>query len=119
MHVLVVDDDSSVRQVLVEMLHFWGFEAFGVVHGRAAVDYLGDAENDRPQLIILDGFMPIMNGEEFLRYRESVNELKTIPVIVFSGTLKELKCRTAQGYVDKPFVEELRPFVEKFCTRQP
>lgn len=118
MQVLIVDDDNSVRSTLCEVIKNWGFEAYGVGNGREALDYLADPENPRPELILLDGRMPVMGGEEFLRYRETDDTLKTIPVVVFSGTAHEIKCSTANGYVSKPFVSDVRPYVEKYCSRQ-
>jgi CheY-like chemotaxis protein len=117
MEVLVVDDDATVRMVLIDMLRSWGYPAYGVENGRAALEYLGDAENDKPALILLDYMMPVMNGEQFLCYREEVSWLKKIPVIVFTGSTDMVKMRLAEGYVQKPFVRDVQPFVEKFCTR--
>lgn len=116
MQVLIVDDDDTVRSTLMDLIRGWGFEAWGVPHGRAALEYLEDPDNPKPSLIILDGRMPIMGGEEFLLYREHDEGLRSIPVVVFSATANEIQCKSAQGYVAKPFVGEVRPFVEKFCS---
>jgi CheY-like chemotaxis protein len=117
MQILVVDDDATVRMVLVDMLHNWGYDACAVSDGKAALEYLGDAENEKPQLILLDYMMPVMNGEQFLTLREQVSWLKKIPVVVFTGSTDMVKMRLAEGYVQKPFVRDVQPFVEKFCTR--
>jgi CheY-like chemotaxis protein len=116
MQVLIVDDDDIVRTTLADLIRGWGYEAWGVPHGRAAIEYLDDLENPRPNLIILDGRMPVMNGEEFLLYREQHESLRSIPVVVFSATASEIPCSSAQGYVAKPFVGQVRPYVEKFCS---
>lgn len=116
MDVLIVDDDCTVRAVLKTVISDWGFESWGVEHGRAALEYLSDEENPRPKMILLDGRMPVMGGEEFLRYREGDEKLRAIPVVVFSATAHEIKCASAQGYVSKPDVCLVRPFVEKFCS---
>lgn len=116
MLVLIVDDDALVRSTLVDLVRGWGVDAWGVEHGRAALDFLADSENEKPSLIILDGRMPVMSGQEFLQYREGDELVRSIPVVVFSGTAHEVTCRTAQGYVCKPFAHEVRPYVQKFCN---
>lgn len=116
MFVLVVDDDDLVRSALIDLIRGWGVEAWGVEHGRAALDYLENSENERPSLIVLDGRMPVMSGQEFLQHRELHAAIRAIPVVVFSGTVYEITCRTAEGYVCKPFIHDVRPYVEKFCT---
>lgn len=118
MQVLVVDDDDSVRQVLVDMLRNWGYEAEGVEHGEAALDYLKSAELPTPELILLDYKMPVMDGEQFLQHRQQDEVLRRIPVVVFTGSVDLVKIRTANGYVQKPFARELLPYVEKYCSRR-
>ncbi len=116
MQVLIVDDDCSVRSTLRDIIKNWGYEAYAVENGQEALDYLDDPENPRPELILLDGRMPVMSGEEFLRHRETVESLRIIPVVVFSATAREITCGSANGYVCKPFVSDVRPYVEKYCS---
>ena len=117
MQVLVVDDDDSVRSVVVDMLRNWGYEAEGVEHGQSAIEYMEDEENRLPELILLDYKMPVMDGEQFLNLRQQREILRRIPVVVFTGSVDLVKIRSADGYVQKPFVRELLPYVEKFCSR--
>jgi len=114
--ILVVDDDDSVRQVLIDMLRSSGYEAWGEQNGRDALAYLTDDENERPELILLDYSMPVMNGEEFLIFRDIDPRLKAIPVIVFTGSVDLVNNKSADGYVQKPFVSQVMPFVEKYCV---
>jgi CheY-like chemotaxis protein len=62
--VLVVDDNSTNRRVLVEILTRWGMKPMAVEGGRAALTALRIAKNNgRPfQLILLDGQMPEIDG---------------------------------------------------------
>jgi CheY-like chemotaxis protein len=62
--VLVVDDDDSIRQVVVAALQDEGYAVLEAHHGAAALDRLA---RHRVDLILLDMRMPVMNGWEFAR----------------------------------------------------
>ena len=62
--VLVVDDDESIRQVVVAALQDEGYDVLQARHGAAALDQIDRASVD---LILLDMRMPVMNGWEFAR----------------------------------------------------
>ena len=60
-----------------------GIGALGAANGRDALDLI--EEGFRPQLILLDLMMPVMDGERFLRVRMAHEQLKGIPVVVVSA----------------------------------
>ena len=62
--VLVVDDDDSIRQVVVAALQDEGYAVLEAPHGAAALDRI---TRHRVDLILLDMRMPVMNGWEFAR----------------------------------------------------
>jgi len=62
--VLVVDDEESIRQVVVAALQDEGYNVLQARHGAAALDQIDRAVVD---LILLDMRMPVMNGWEFAR----------------------------------------------------
>jgi two-component system chemotaxis response regulator CheY len=65
--ILVVDDDDSIRQIVRLFLEDEGFQVLTVPNGQAALDVL---ETFRPDIILLDLRMPVMDGYEFVsRYR--------------------------------------------------
>jgi CheY-like chemotaxis protein len=82
--VLVVDDDHDIRTCLGEALHDQGFVAVTAADGRDALEKI--SSRCRPDAIVLDLMMPVMNGFEFLDAVRHHAELNRIPVVVISAT---------------------------------
>jgi CheY-like chemotaxis protein len=81
--VLVVDDDVDIRSVMCELLTDEGYQVKTAMNGREALATLA---NWRPDVILLDLMMPIMDGWTFLNSRQSNCKLRQIPVIVMSAS---------------------------------
>lgn len=79
---LVVEDDSDVREALQLVLERAGYEVSTAANGREAIEALPTV---RPALILLDLMMPVMSGFDFLEERERRAELAAIPVVVVSA----------------------------------
>lgn len=100
--ILVVDDQSSVRQLLQEYLTEQGFRVLTAPDGQSA---LYTARHDQPDLILLDIMMPKMDGYQFLRlYRQE----RQTPVIIITAREEETDAVLgldlgADDYVIKPF----------------
>jgi CheY-like chemotaxis protein len=84
--VLVVEDDTDVREALLMLLEQEGIGALGASNGLDAIDRIEGGF--RPQLILLDLMMPVMDGERFLRLRLNDARLREIPVVVVSALQK-------------------------------
>jgi DNA-binding response OmpR family regulator len=80
--VLVVDDDAIIRRFLVEALTDDGYEVREAGDGGQALAILGDW---RPNLIVLDLMMPVLDGWEFLAQQRHLAHLADIPVLVLSA----------------------------------
>ena len=81
--ILVVDDKSSMRQLVEEYLSEYGFRVVTADNGRNAL-YV--ARHERPDLILLDIMMPEMDGYDFIRaYRKE----RETPVIIITARLDE------------------------------
>jgi CheY-like chemotaxis protein len=80
--VLVADDDLDVVRVLRGFLEARGYEVIEAFDGREALE---QAVQDRPDLLLLDLDMPRMDGYEVLFHLRRNEELKHIPVVIFSG----------------------------------
>ncbi len=108
--ILVVDDKSSVRQLLRDYLSEQGFSVVEAVNGREA---LYAARHELPDVILLDIMMPEMDGYEFLtHYRRE----RKAPVIVITARDEETDAVLglelgADDYVIKPF--RLRELVSR------
>ena len=79
--VLVVDDDADAREIIGRVLSAQGAEYVEAKNGAEALNMV----NDGFSIIVLDLDMPVMNGFEFMRSIDGLDNLKDIPIIVFSG----------------------------------
>lgn len=86
--ILVVDDNTDVREGLCDVLVEEGYCVRGAIDGG---DALADvAANGAPDLVLLDLRMPKMDGYEFLqRQAASAKNIREVPVIVVSATLEK------------------------------
>lgn len=81
MHVLVIDDDARMRQVLVRLLRSSGFDRVDeAADGQQAMELLAESQ---PDLILTDNQMPRMDGIELTRQLRAAGN-KT-PIIMLSG----------------------------------
>jgi CheY-like chemotaxis protein len=81
--VLIVEDDEPIRDAMRDVLEDGGYPTRCAVNGEEALKIL--AEEPRPQLILLDLMMPVMNGWELLRALRESATLARIPVVVLSA----------------------------------
>lgn len=81
--VLVVDDDTDSAGALVDILEHSGYEATAVNDGKQALTHL--KAEQLPDVMILDLFMPRMNGWDLMRELKRNAKLANIPVIVVSA----------------------------------
>ena len=104
---LVVEDEEEIAGMIRD--YFGGrrnpsFELFHVPHGRAGFDALPAA---KPDLIILDIKMPVMDGREF--YAELRRRKAEIPVIIFFDSISGEELTEIRRYGDPPVVEKGTP----------
>ena len=76
--VLVVDDDTDLRESLGDVLRAEGYSVTLAANGREALALLPGLE--RPCAVLLDLAMPVMNGTEFYRTMSGIPALADIPV---------------------------------------
>jgi CheY-like chemotaxis protein len=81
-HLLLVEDDSEIRELLTEMLEGEGFSVALATNGVEALERL---RRDRPCVVILDLMMPVMDGWQLRSRMLDDASLADIPVIVVSG----------------------------------
>ncbi len=82
-HVLVVEDDVDIRDVMVEVLHERGYRVGVATNGREAIEYL--ASGELPDLILLDLMMPVADGLQFREWQLADPAWAKIPVAVLSA----------------------------------
>ncbi len=97
---LVVDDDTSIRDLLHSALVEEGYDVKVASDGRDALDVIG---HWLPDVIVLDLMMPVMDGWALAR---EVHHSYDIPIIALSAVTELPRHATALGvsdYVQKPF----------------
>src|SRR4051812_43605721 len=103
--ILTVDDSKTIRVIVAKAFKPYECEIFEASNG---IEGLAAAIKEKPDVIILDLTMPIMDGAEMLAKLKANPELKTIPVIMLTAEAgRENVLRIARmgvrDYLIKPF----------------
>jgi CheY-like chemotaxis protein len=105
---LLIEDDVNERELLAGLLRMNGCDCQTAADGREALDYL--ASHDRPDVILLDMWMPRCNGPETLAEIRGNPRYAGLKVFAVSGTSpQELGIRTGPEGVDGWFPKPLNP----------
>lgn len=111
--VLVVDDNSANREILVKRLSLWGMRPVEVDRGSAALRELHRAEGDGDpfQLVIIDMQMPEMDGAELGREIRKDSRYSSVPLVMLTslgvrGDARRFKELGFSGYATKPIRHE-------------
>ena len=83
--ILVLDDDEDVLRLISHYLQDDRVRPYHVLTGRNGHEGLEIAKRERPDLVLLDLLMPVMDGYRFLQEMNGLPELRNTPVVVFSG----------------------------------
>ncbi len=107
--ILVVEDTEDNRQIIRDLLTSAGYELIEAVTGEEGVAM---AAQHRPDLILMDMQLPVLDGYEATRRIKAQPELKHIPVIAvtsyaLAGDEAKTKAAGCDGYVAKPFSPRL------------
>lgn len=102
LRILAIEDDSDIRAGLADALGLYGHGVFLAENGEEALSFL--ATGMRPDVILLDLNMPVMDGRQFLEARAKRPDLLDIPVVLTSGDLQSAKVASEYGlrFVRKP-----------------
>ena len=110
MRILTVDDSSLVRLVIKRTIDLLGFEFLEAVDGKDGLRVV-DSNNGQIDLIILDRYMPVMDGLEMLKIIKSDENYKHIPIsmVTVESEREEIQNAIDYGatnYLIKPFERE-------------
>lgn len=121
--ILVVEDDESIRELVSEVLRDDGYQ---VREARNGLEALKQVSSSRPDLIVLDLMMPVMDGWQFVEACRHEPQCGEVPIVVTSAShdlphtaerLRELGVRTCLA---KPFdVDGLLALVERYAPSSP
>lgn len=103
--ILVAEDELAVRQVIRLLLAAQGYEIIEAADGGSAYDKV---VSEKPDIILLDVMMPVMNGFDVLRKLKANPHTASIPVIIVTGKgQSQDERRGIQGgaldYISKPW----------------
>ncbi|HVN12203.1 MAG TPA: response regulator [Kineosporiaceae bacterium] len=110
MQALVVDDSRAMRAILTRLMTGLGFEVSQAGDGAQALAVL--AAGLRPDVVLVDWNMPVMDGLTFVRTVRSRQELRDIPLMMVTteseqGQIVRALAAGAHEYVIKPFSDEV------------
>ena len=118
-HLVVVDDEPSIREICVDVLSSEGYDVSTADNGREAVDLLASEPAD---LVLMDIMMPVMDGVAACKLIKENEQTRDIPVVIMSASsnihsrIAELQC-VAAAVVPKPFdFDQLLDTVRRFVA---
>jgi two-component system, cell cycle response regulator DivK len=103
--ILVVEDQEDLRGVLRTLLNGSGYEMIEAADGQAGVE---KAKAERPDLILMDIQMPVLNGYDATQQIKADPKLKATPIIAVSsfamkGDEEKARASGCDAYVTKPY----------------
>jgi two-component system chemotaxis response regulator CheY len=111
LNVLVVDDSSVMRAMIIKTIRMSGLELGDVYQAANGREGLDAARDNWVDLVIVDINMPVMNGEEMIDQMKADPETASIPTIVISteGSATRIERLQQKGarFIHKPFTPEI------------
>jgi len=103
--ILVIEDTEDNRQIIRDLLTSVGYELIEATDGAEGVAI---AQSQRPDLILMDIQLPVIDGYEATRRIRAIPELAKVPIIAvtsyaLSGDEAKTRAAGCDGYVAKPF----------------
>jgi len=122
--ILVAEDSQLLRDLILATLHTAGYtNVVTKENGKDAWDELEKGGADRFDLVITDIEMPKMDGHHLTKKIKEHNELKGLPVVIFSSLINEEMRRKgeaigASAQVTKPEIEQLIQIIDGLVAQR-
>jgi len=100
---MICDDDSGILEMMAMIIEEYGFEVFTEAN---SVNVLKDLEREKPDLLLLDIWMPILSGDQILKTIKAEPKFSSLPVIMYSASTEGFAIAQKAGaddYISKPF----------------
>jgi two-component system phosphate regulon response regulator PhoB len=124
--ILIVEDDRDIVEMITYNLRADGYEVLSAFTGKDGITL---ARRERPDLIILDIMLPVMDGFEVCRILKSTEATACVPIIILSAKSQETDKIVglelgADDYVTKPFsprelIARIKAVLRRNQERQP
>ena len=110
MQALVVDDSRAMRAILTRLLNGLGFDVAQAGDGQEALEVL--ASGVRPEVILVDWNMPVMDGLTFIKQCRAHDDYRDIALMMVTTESEQANivralAAGAHEYVIKPFTDEV------------
>jgi len=111
--ILIVEDDPKNSKLFRDVLQVAGYTTFEAVNGQQGVDM---AREQRPDLVLMDIQMPVMDGCESVRILKEDPDTSDIRVVALTasamdGSKERILQSGFDGYISKPI--SIKPFLQK------
>lgn len=114
---LICDDDVDIIEMLEIVLDDSGFDIITETDSKKVLELISST---RPQLVLMDLWMPVISGDQILKHMREDQNLSSIPVVIMSAAQdgKEVAFKAgANGYIPKPFdIDNLMQKVNEFMS---
>jgi CheY-like chemotaxis protein len=119
-HILVVDDDPSIRDVVADFLEL---SDYAVATASNGIEALAHIRSSRPAAVLLDLMMPVMDGWEFLRQCRQEAPCAPVPIAIMSAAREAGAAASelgAQAFLPKPFdLDTVLAVVDQLASGEP
>ncbi len=122
-HVLLIEDESEVREALKQVLENEGCRVATAAAGREALSWMRTA--GEVDAIVLDLLLPDMDGREVRKRQLEEGLLRDVPVVILSGADRDMAAEKEEIEADDALLKPVRPAqlletLESYCeSRRP
>lgn len=117
--ILIADDSRTVVYAVKSMLEAAGYETLSASDGAQAVE---KAKQQRPDLILMDVVMPVMNGFEAMRIIRNTPAIAATPIVVITGEQASDRAWGARfgakGFLVKPIARDELLLMVRYLLQQ-
>lgn len=115
--VMVCDDDRGILDLIELIMEDAGFLVISEINSLNAISRI---EKEKPDLLILDIWMPVLSGDQVLKSIKGSSRMANLPVIMYSASTEGegiAKAAGADDYIAKPFdLDELMDKVNRLMV---
>jgi two-component system cell cycle response regulator DivK len=119
-HIMIVEDFDEVRMMMKALLEKSGYRVVAVVNGQDAIDV---ARRERPDLILMDLSLPVLDGFGAIHYIRKQAGLRDVPIVIVSShTASEVRADAlaagCSDYLPKPFdAHQLKDTIDRILCK--